>query len=173
MGGGLVKLGSRKAQMRLWQLADAMLSDATLASMPPAAMLEKLTRPIHDGGFGLALTAGTLRADLKKLKAIRVDMATAAADDLMGEEVMGINAQIAALWPAAMAGDWRCNDSITKLRERKAALLGMDRAGKAQPAPTNIKLEVAYVDDWRPKVLPAPEPDSVIEARAIAIEGRA
>lgn len=166
----LVRMGSRKAEMRLWRLSEAMLADPLLPTMPPSAMLEKLTRHPDDLGHGLDITMGQLRADLKKLKAIRLDVATAAADDLVGEEVMGITAQVAALWPAAMAGDPKANDSITRLRERKAALLGIDRAGKSGPAPTNVSLTVAYVDDWRPKVIAPPDADTIIEARAKQIE---
>lgn len=166
----LVRLGSKKAEMRLWRLSEAMLRDPLLASMPRHAMLEKLNRPDHLGGHGLTYTSGTLGNDLKKLRLIWQDVATSAAEDLVGEEVMGITAQIAALWAAAMDGDPRANDSITKLRERKALMLGLDRAGKNPPAPASIKLEVAYVDDWRPKAIAPPDPDNIIEARAKQIE---
>jgi hypothetical protein len=169
-GKQLVRRGKAAEAARQWALMDIFTLDPSLVYMPPPEQLAVLTRPRHEGGYGLALSQGQLARDLAAIRALHADMGAGVSEELRGQEVLALQKQIAALWPAVLAGESRANESMTKARERLHKLTGLDLDGKDGPRATNIKLEVAYVDDWRPKALPAPAPESIIEARATAIE---
>lgn len=78
----------------------------------------------------LGISDSTVCRDLKVLSAGWQRQATAAVGEHIAKQDARLEALNAAIWDVAMAGDPQSVDTCLRIMKRKAALLGLDKAGK-------------------------------------------
>jgi orotate phosphoribosyltransferase-like protein len=79
----------------------------------------------------LGVSDGTVCKDAKILSDGWQRQATAAIGEHIGRQDARLEALNAAIWDVAMTGDPQSVDTCLKIMKRKAQLLGLDKAGKA------------------------------------------
>ena len=107
-------------------------------------------------GFDCRYASMDVKRELEKLQAINESQ----ADDLMTLELDRLDAMLLGLWQRARSGDEKAVDRVLRIMERRARLLGLDKAQGIDITSGGRTIQITTIEAVAPPLDPPKEDDA-------------